>query len=72
MGLLQEKFKSVKRQYKSDLYPFNCDFYLPECDLYIEFQGHWSHGPRMAREPYDKTNPLHNEIVKNWKLKNNN
>lgn len=32
-------FKEIKRQYKSNLYPFNCDFYIPEIDTYIEYQG---------------------------------
>ena len=37
-------FKCVKRQYKSELYPFNCDFYIPEIDTYIEYQGsHFHH-----------------------------
>ena len=38
------KFCLVKRQYKTDKYPFSCDFYIPEIDLYIEYQGCWTHG----------------------------
>lgn len=34
--LLNEKYKNIKRQYKSKLYPFNCDFYIKSLDLYIE------------------------------------
>jgi len=44
--LLKEKFEDVKRQYRSDLYPFNCDFYIPSLDIYIECnysQFHCSH-----------------------------
>lgn len=41
---LIQKFKNVKRQYKSNTYPFACDFYIPELDLYIEYQGNWTHG----------------------------
>ena len=47
-NLLFSKFNEVKRQYKSDVYPFACDFYIPEIDLYIEYQGMWTHG----KEPY--------------------
>ncbi len=45
---LQQKFTDVKRQYKSNVYPYRCDFYLPSIDTYIEYNGHWSHG----FEPY--------------------
>ena len=38
------KFKSVKRQYKCERYPFCCDFYIEDIDLFIEFQGTWTHG----------------------------
>lgn len=34
--LLKTKFNDIKRQYKTELYPFNCDFYIPKLDLYIE------------------------------------
>ena len=41
--LLRQKFLEVKREYKSESYPFHCDFYIPEKDLYIEYQGFWTH-----------------------------
>ena len=63
--LLCEKYGEVKRQYKSELYPFRCDFYIPSKDLYIEYQGFWTHG----REPYNKNNPLHQEKIKLWESK---
>jgi len=46
--LLKEKFEDVKRQYRSDLYPFNCDFYIPNLDIYIECQ----YGQFHHRRPY--------------------
>lgn len=49
---LNEKFKDVKYQYRSDLYPFQCDFYIPEENLYIEYQGSWTHGFK----PYEQKN----------------
>ena len=66
--LLINKFTVVKRQYKSEEYPFDCDFYIPNLNLYIEYQGTWSHG----KEPYDKNNILHQKILKDWedRLKN--
>lgn len=42
--LLKTKFREIKRQYKSEKYPFKCDFYIPEQDLYIEYNGIWTHG----------------------------
>lgn len=50
--LLLKIFKDVKRQYKSEVYPFNCDFYIPNLDLYIECNYMWTHGGH----PYDKKN----------------
>ena len=64
-NLLKDKFKIVKRQYKSELYPFRCDFYIPENNLYIEIQGHPSHG----KEPYNKNNKKHQEILNLWQRK---
>ena len=63
--LLCQKYKEVKRQYKSEKYPFACDFYIPEIDTYIEYQGWWGHGS----EPFDNTNINHIEIIKNWNKK---
>ena len=53
---LIQKYNDVKRQYKSELYPFNCDFYIPTIDTYIEYQGHWTHGkePYIGTEEQDK------------------
>ncbi len=45
-SMLIQKFgvSNVKRQYKSDVYPFACDFYVISLDMYIEFNGIWTHG----------------------------
>lgn len=48
----------IIRQYKDARYPFRCDFYVVSKDLFIELNGHWTHG----EEPYDETNPKHQEI----------
>lgn len=45
-------FKDVKRQCKSEEYPFNCDFYIPSIDTYIEYNGFFTHGGH----PFDKNN----------------
>lgn len=42
----------VKRQYKSEQYPFACDFYVKSLDLYIECNYHWTHGTH----PFDINN----------------
>ena len=63
-------FPDTKRQYKSEKYPFSCDFYIPEIDTYIEYQGFWSHGPYGYKEPYNKNNKVHKNIIKLWKQKN--
>lgn len=64
--LLCQKYENVKRQYKSEVYPFACDFYIPIIDTYIEYQGFFTHGS----EPYDENNPIHQEKLKLWKSKN--
>lgn len=48
---LCEKYNSynIKRNYKSDEYPFRCDFYIIPENLYIELNLHWTHGGR----PFD-------------------
>lgn len=61
--LLTKKFKDVKCQYRSELYPFNCDFYIPESDLYIEYQGHWNHG----KHAFNKDDKDDLKKLKNWK-----
>ena len=55
----------VKRQYRSDVYPFSCDFYIPILDLYIEYNGTWTHGGH----PFDDTNENDLSIVQSWKDK---
>lgn len=41
---LVDIFGDVKRNYKSDKYPFRCDYYIPKFDLYIELNASWTHG----------------------------
>ena len=67
--LLKQKFVDVKREYKSELYPFHCDFYIPLLDLYIEYQGDWSHGSKgnVIYGPFDKDNIDHIKILNEWK-----
>lgn len=60
--LLCQKYENVKRQYKSEVYPFACDFYIPSEDLYIEYQGFKSHN----YEPYNINNIKHQEKVQKW------
>jgi hypothetical protein len=55
----------VKRQYRSDVYPFSCDFYIPSLDLYIEYNGTWTHGGH----PFDETNEDDLSMLQNWKDK---
>ena len=62
---LDSKNISYKTQYKSEKYPFCCDFYLDNLDLYIEIQGNWTH----YKEPYNESNPSHQEILESWKSK---
>lgn len=64
--LLVQKFLNVKRQYRSEKYPFNCDFYIPEKDLYIEYQGTWLHGSK----PYDSKDKDCIQLISEWKNKN--
>lgn len=67
--LLKQKFIDVKREYKSELYPFHCDFYIPLLDLYIEYQGDWSHGSKgnVIYGPFDRDNINHIKILNEWK-----
>lgn len=62
---LNEKFKDVKYQYRSEIYPFNCDFYIPSLDLYIEYQGSWTHGFK----PYIQENSECVSQLLKWKQK---
>ena len=68
LKLLQDKFgfNNIEYQYKSSKYPFVCDFYIKSLDLYIELQGSWTHG----FEPFDATNPDHQNKLQIWKSKN--
>lgn len=50
--ILRNKYSDVKRQYKSELYPFACDFYIPSIDTYIEYNGSHYH----QYHPFDSTN----------------
>ena len=70
--LLCDKYgvENVKRQYKSELYPFACDFYVKSLDLYIEFNFFWTHG----RHRFDPNNKKDIDILNKWKeinIKNN-
>lgn len=72
--LLKEKFSDVKSQYTSEEYPFMCDFYIPHLNLYIEYQGTWMHGKLNKNKiygPYNKDNPIHKEVLTNWKINAN-
>lgn len=64
--LLKQKYNTVIRQYKSDLYPFNCDFYIPDLNLYIECNYHWTHGGHQ----FNKNNIDDQNKLKLWKSKN--
>ena len=48
--ILLNNFKDVKRQYKSNEYPYMCDFYIPTYNMYIELNFNWTHG----YHPYNK------------------
>lgn len=52
-------FPKVKRQYKSERYPFYCDFYIPDIDTFIECQYGVFHGPGE----YDPTNEEHQKYL---------
>lgn len=64
--LLKKFFGEVKRQYRSEVYPFSCDFYIPELDLYIEYQGTWMHGSKCEHPQYDPNNLDHQKILAEW------
>lgn len=58
-------FGTVKRQYKSEVYPFLCDFYIPSEDLYIELNLHWTHGFHW----FDENSKEDQETLEKWKEK---
>lgn len=65
--LLLLKFpKAIHHLKDKDKYPFYCDFYIPEIDTWIEYQGTVEHGNYKGKTlgPYDKNNPVHQNIVK--------
>lgn len=63
---LKTLYKDVIYNYKDiTRYPFLCDFYIPSLDLFIELNFHWTHG----KEPFDKNNEKHLEIINLWKNK---
>lgn len=65
--LLCERFDTVLRQYKNELYPHSVDFYIPENDLYIEANYFWMHGGHE----YEPNNILDKEKLNIWKQKFN-
>lgn len=57
-------FEDIYRWYKDkERYDFNCDFYIKYLDLFIEINFDPSHG----KEPFDKNNKKHLEILEKWK-----
>ena len=71
--LLLTKFlkEDIKRQYRSELYPYACDFYIESLDLYIECNGMWTHGwyDHKCLGSFDPANPKHIEVLNIWKEK---
>ena len=43
---------NIKRQYKTELYPWHCDFYITSINTYIEVQGYFTHG----KHPFNSNN----------------
>lgn len=60
---LKTIFNDIRRQYKSDEYPFACDFYIVDKNLYIECNFHWTHG----KHDFDKNNPDDLKKLNLWK-----
>lgn len=72
---LNEVFNIVKRQYKSELYPFNCDFYIEDIDTYIEYQGSDLHNKKPYLGTLEDINEINllkekSQIIKNKTGKN--
>ena len=61
--LLKTMYNDIRRQYKSEDYPFACDFYIADNDLYIECNFHWTHG----KHSFDKNNPDDIKKLNLWK-----
>lgn len=66
-NMLCEKYGryNIKRNYKSDSYPFRCDFYIVPEDKYIELNLHWTHGGH----PFDEADIADLNTVEIWKEK---
>ena len=71
----------IKRQYKSDVYPYLCDFYIVSLDLYIEVNCFWSHGGHEFDElnlddinrlsvwlEKSKSSPAYKKAVRVWTI----
>lgn len=67
---LCSRFDIIKRNYKSEKYPFKCDFYIQELDLYIEYQGTWTHGfdGKNLIGPYIN-NKICKKVLRKWAKK---
>ena len=65
--LLIDKFgnNDIRRQYKSDEYPFLCDFYIKSLDLYIELNAFWTHGGHY----YNSDDKHDVDLAKSWLIK---
>lgn len=61
--LLKTIYNDIRRQYKSEDYPFACDFYIADNDLYIECNFHWTHGKHC----FDKNDPDDIKKLNLWK-----
>lgn len=65
-NLLNEKFPhQIKRQYKTEEYPFLCDFYIIPLNLYVEANFNWTPG----KHPFDENNEEDIKTLKLWKNK---
>lgn len=62
--LLCNKFgpEDVKRQYKTDVYPFRCDFYVISLDLYLELNAGWFHGYQW----FDVNDSKCKDLLERW------
>lgn len=56
----------IKRNYRSEIYPFNCDFYVESLNLYVECNFHWTHGGHW----FNENNIDDIKKVEKWKSKN--
>jgi hypothetical protein len=56
---------NIKRQYRSEEFPFECDFYICSLNLYLDFNGDWRHGLM----PFNKNNEECIKKLEEWKKK---